>query len=610
MEDKLVDFRGNPKIGRKMLKYRILAEIGQGGMSIVYKARDERLGRHVALKVLHPFLAKNADCRARLSREAKIAAQLQHPNILQVFDYSGEDENSEDTEELFIVTELVDGITLKEFANNYDLFKTPELGALIVWEIALSLQYAHSLGVIHRDIKPENIMVRKDGVLKLMDFGIAQVKNLSSLTVTGTLLGSPAHMAPESIEGKPADHRTDIFSLSTILYWLLTGKMPFSGESPHALLKAIVDGRFQPPQQISTKISNALSQVILRGMALVPEQRFSSAKEMADSLADAIIYIGIKPDTHELKSLLANPKIQIPIFADLVKGACLSEIIKRKNNGETAKAMSLLDRLIAEDPEDPQVLQLLAGYEQKKMSRLKAIGLASTLVLTFLFLTVLITQWLENKKSFQANLKKEAAFPTSAIVPQKAIEPKIAAMQPVLKPSSPSLSAASRATLNEAKKILVTIDPYADFYVNGKLIAENTSKSKLNLKPGTYVLLFKHQFAATEERSLQVNVKDKLQHLFVTLAKTKPAALIIASDIDADVAVNGTYKGTANASTVRPILITLPDKTHALNADVIISKPGYETFVLTIRFIAGQTKLLRVKLQPIDKKNVLKPDSN
>ena len=603
MEDKLVDFRGNPKIGHKMLKYRILAEIGQGGMSVVYKARDERLGRNVALKVLHTFLAKNADCRARLSREAKIAAQLQHPNILQVFDYSGEDENSEDTEELFIVTELVDGITLKEFASNYTLYKTPELGALIVWEIALALQHAHSLGVIHRDIKPENIMVRKDGILKLMDFGIAQVKNLSSLTITGTLLGSPAHMAPESIEGKPADHRADIFSLSTVLYWLLTGKMPFSSESPHALLKAIVDGRFQPPQQISSKISNSLNQVILRGMSRIPEQRFASAQEMATAIANALIEIGVKPDPHELKSLLASPKTQIPIFASQVKKACLSEITKRKNNGETAKVMSLLDRVIAEDPEDPQVLELLAGYEQKKMSRLGAIGLATIFVTVFLSLTVLVTQWFENHQSFQTPQKDQVDFPELPAIAPKVFTPKPAASQPISELNQTN-------TQDVIKTIIVIIDPYADFYVDGKLIAENTSKSKLSLKPGTYTFLFKHQFAATEERSIQVDTKNKQQHLFVSLVKTKPAALTIISDVDADVAVNGAYKGTTSASSTRPILIALPDKTYAFNSGIIISKPGYETLVFNTRFIAGQIKSLRIKLEPVDKKNVLKPDSN
>ena len=607
MEDKLVDFRGNPKIGRKMLKYRILAEIGQGGMSVVYKARDERLGRDVALKVLHTFLAKNADCRARLSREAKIAAQLQHPNILQVFDYSGEDENSEDTEELFIVTELVDGITLKEFANNYSLHQIPELGALIVWEIALALQHAHTLDVIHRDIKPENIMVRKDGVVKLMDFGIAQVKNLGSLTVTGTLLGSPAHMAPESIEGKPADHRADIFSLSTVLYWLLTGKMPFDSESPHALLKAIVDGRFAPPQQLSAKISNGLSQVILTGMSRIPEKRFASAKEMATAINDALAEIGTKTDSHELKSILANPKTQIPLFKKQIKNACLNEIIKRKNNNETAKAMSLLGRVIAEDPEDPQVLQLLAEYEPKKMSRLGAIGLATTFVTVFLSLAVLVTHWLEKQLYVQASLKNQKDqidFPGLPTIIPKVFTAKTAAAAQ----TTPESDIANQQS--ELQAIVVTIDPYADFYVNGKLIAENASKSKLSLKPGTYTFLFKHQFAATVERSVYVNTKDKQQRLSVALIKTKPAALIINSEVDADIAVNGVYKGTTAASALRPIRIALPDKTYALNSGIIISKPGYETLVFNTRFIAGQIKSLHIKLQAVDKKNVLKSDSN
>ena len=190
----------DPLIGRQLLHYRVIEVIGQGGMSVVYLGHDEYLHRDVAIKVLHPFLAEKAECRARLAREARAVARLEHPHILKVFDYSGEPKTLDETPEGardrvrgfaegFIIAELVKGSTLKHFAERHQLWSCPEVGALVVWQLGKALEHAHHLGVVHRDIKPENVMVRDDGWLKLMDFGIAHVADQKGLTVTGTLLG-------------------------------------------------------------------------------------------------------------------------------------------------------------------------------------------------------------------------------------------------------------------------------------------------------------------------------------------------------------------------------------------------------------------------------------
>src|SRR5262245_14271680 len=200
-------------------RYRLLEEVGQGGMAVVYRAQDSTLKREVAIKVLHPHLLAEGESKQRLEREAQAVAKLQHDNILQIFDYSGGDSPSS-----FIVTEFIDGQTLKQFLANRKA-PLPEVAALIVVEVGNALEHAHSLGIIHRDLKPENVMVRKDGFLKLMDFGVAQVLDLERMTVTGQLLGSPAYMAPEIFEGKPLDFRTDVFSLGVILYQMATGEL-------------------------------------------------------------------------------------------------------------------------------------------------------------------------------------------------------------------------------------------------------------------------------------------------------------------------------------------------------------------------------------------------
>src|SRR5450432_375977 len=225
-------------------------------MAVVYRAQDEKLKREVAIKVLHPHLWSEPESKARLEREAQAVAKLKHDNILEIFDYSGRD-----AESAYIVTEFIDGQTLTQFLAAHKI-QHPEIAALIAAELAGALAHAHGLGIIHRDVKPENVMIRKDGLLKLMDFGIAQVVDLQRMTVTGQLLGSPAYMAPELIEGKPLDFRTDIFSVGIILYQLATGTLPFVGKNPHDVLRKIGEGRFPDPRTVNRRVSDAFARFV------------------------------------------------------------------------------------------------------------------------------------------------------------------------------------------------------------------------------------------------------------------------------------------------------------------------------------------------------------
>src|SRR5687768_13475600 len=252
-------------VGRNIGRYRILEQLGQGGMSVVYKGLDTQLEREVAVKVLHPHLATKDESRRRLSREAKAVAKLRHPNILEVFDYAGEQ-----AEDAYIVTEYIRGQTLRHYVNQA-VFDPPELAAMVVFELASALAHAHELGVIHRDLKPENVMVRDDGVLKLMDFGIAKIIDRDDkMTMTGALVGSPAHMAPEIIEGEEAGAAADIFSLGTMLYSFATGKLPFTAPNTTATLKRILDGNYEDPRQVMPSVSDELAEIITTCLARQP----------------------------------------------------------------------------------------------------------------------------------------------------------------------------------------------------------------------------------------------------------------------------------------------------------------------------------------------------
>ena len=355
----------DPMLGRKLLHYRVVETIGQGGMSVVYRGVDEHLGRDVAIKVLHPFLAEKSECRTRLAREARVVARLEHANIVKVFDFSGDAPTLDHhpgkqrfDHEGFIVAELVRGPTLKRYCEKHALWRVPEVGALVVWQLLQALQHAHDSGVVHRDLKPENVMVRDDGVLKLMDFGIAQIADQSGLTVTGTLLGSPAHMAPECIDGHAVAERSDLFSLGTVLSWITTGSLPFEALTPHALLKQIVDGRFVPAQQKSARVSDDLARVIARSLQTNPDERYQTANEFAVALAEVVERSGLVVDSESCRRLLDQP-VDLDAAGATVRATWLERAARHLEEGQTSRALSSLNRVLADDPDNEDARALL-----------------------------------------------------------------------------------------------------------------------------------------------------------------------------------------------------------------------------------------------------------
>jgi serine/threonine-protein kinase len=351
-------------------RYRIIEEVGQGGMAVVYRAQDETLRREVAVKVLHPHLLAEAESRARLQREARAVAKLNHDGILQIFDYSGDDSESS-----FIVTEFIDGQTLKQFLAHRKL-PVPELAALIVLEVGAALAHAHSLGIIHRDVKPENVMVRKDGAIKLMDFGVAQVVDLERMTVTGQILGSPAYMAPEVLDGKTLDFRSDIFSVGVMLYQMATGVLPFSGKNPHEVLKRIAEGRFADPRTVSPRVSDHLAKVIARSLARVPNDRYSRLSLMLDDLRTYVVDAGLENVREELGSYLTAPEDYEKGLDRRLATALVASGQREQAAGHTARSLELWNRALALEPENPTVLAELRRLERgERLRRWVTVGI-------------------------------------------------------------------------------------------------------------------------------------------------------------------------------------------------------------------------------------------
>jgi eukaryotic-like serine/threonine-protein kinase len=356
-------------------RYTLIEEVGQGGMAVVYRAQDETLKREVAIKVLHQHLAGEPESRARLEREAQAVAKLRHDNILEIFDYSGLDSHT-----AYIVTEFIDGQTLKQFLNA----RTPgfpEVAALITSEICRALAHAHAAGVIHRDVKPENVMIRKDGLIKLMDFGIAQILDFQRMTVTGQLLGSPAYMAPEIIEGKPLDFRTDVFSVGILLYLLATGVLPFAGKNPHEVLRRISEGKFADPRSVKPGVDQALARTISRALARRPDDRTPDVALLGDELGAYLAEAGLTDARAELRRYFADPRAYEAALPARLGGALIDAAAAHLAAGRRVKALELWNRVLAFDPQNATVNAALGRLEGRR--RLKTavatLGIAALL---------------------------------------------------------------------------------------------------------------------------------------------------------------------------------------------------------------------------------------
>lgn len=261
-------------------KYRVVEELGRGGMAVVYKAWDGELQRWVAIKVLAPQLAVDESAIERFRREAVAAANLKHPNIITIHDIGSQGDLH------YIVMEYLDGITLDELLAQGPL--SLERIAHILDQVAGALDYAHKQGVIHRDVKPSNIMVSRDDKVTLMDFGLVRAGEDSRLTQTGVVLGTPEYMSPEQAKGEEIDWRTDIYSLGVVLYKMLIGRPPFVRTTPHAVLLAHITEEPKLPPELRGKIPRTVWEVVLKATAKDRRARYQSAGEMARAFKAAL----------------------------------------------------------------------------------------------------------------------------------------------------------------------------------------------------------------------------------------------------------------------------------------------------------------------------------
>ena len=268
--------------------YRIVRPLAEGGCGEVYLAAHTRLPGGFAVKVLHPRLTRDREALARFRQEAEITSTLRHPHIVQVFDF-----NVTDAGVPYLVMELLEGVLLADLVRSAAPID-PGRATHVVEQIAQALHAAHEHGVVHRDLKPENVMLLSSGgtedFVKVLDFGISQASWRTRLTDDDRVAGTPQYMAPEQARGQreQIDHRTDQFSLAAIAYALLTGREPFSGDNPIAVLYQVVHHEPPAPAEVNPALAETISDVIVRGLSKEPADRFADVLEFAAALRSAV----------------------------------------------------------------------------------------------------------------------------------------------------------------------------------------------------------------------------------------------------------------------------------------------------------------------------------
>ncbi len=348
-------------------RYELGKRIGNGAMATVYLAQDTVLGRKVAVKILNEDLVSNKKFTARFKQEAQSASALSHPNIVSVLDAGEEtttDEQGVSHTHAYIVMEHIDGLELSKLVARGPL-KVAE-AIRVTNELLSAVEFAHRAKVIHRDIKPDNIMITRTGAVKVLDFGIARAAAdaFDDLAQTTAVLGTAAYFAPEQAQGKRVDSRTDLYAIGVVLFEMLTGRVPFVGDTAVAVAHQHIHAQPPVPSEFNAKVTPALDAVVLKALAKDPKERFQSPQAFTTALADA-----------EAGTVIAVPAA--PVVVEELRGPISEPAL------ENTGSVDLPEDLVFLFGDDPQTAPTLIQPETKKMEPKRAVAIVGIIALIF-----------------------------------------------------------------------------------------------------------------------------------------------------------------------------------------------------------------------------------
>jgi serine/threonine-protein kinase len=496
--------------------------LGEGGMGMVYRAHDARLDRDVAVKVLHPALVASADGRARFRAEAKAVGRLAHPNIVQVYQWSEEGD-----ERQFLVMEFLEGITLRDLLDRSH-FSPPEALLCVAVPLTRALLHAHNNQVIHRDIKPGNVMVNTDGAVKLMDFGIARLGDGSQLTITGALVGSPSHMAPEVINGKRADERSDQFSLGTVLYEMASGASPFDAPNPAAIFRAVDKGEFVPLIRAAPALNSTLAEAIERLLARDPEDRYPTLQEFLDQL-ELVLPPWLGNLQRAAQLLMGHPQVTSAAWRDLQVARLEEATEDAVRHRRWPEAVALANRVVALDPERTELLQKVSGAAYRPWLRpalivaaLLTIGLTAASHFAVRSVSGADDAVIRGAKQPKTNRFRHRAIPT----PKAAV----GIADPSAGTAAQQTSAAASAAITYP--VSIQVYPWAEVWLNGKRLRPGAPQHNLRLAAGEHRLELRHDLADPVIRVIRLpgSAVGGGQKLVTRIRRFRPALVTVISN--------------------------------------------------------------------------------
>lgn len=594
-------------VGTHIGRYRILEQLGQGGMSVVYKGLDTSLDREVAVKVLHSHLAGKEESRRRLAREAKAVAKLHHPNILEIYDFA-----AAGSEQAYIVTEYIRGQTLRQYAETAG-FEPPEIAAMVIHEIASALAQAHENGIIHRDLKPENVMVREDGVLKLMDFGIAKIIDRDDkMTMTGALVGSPAHMAPEIIEGEEAGPEADVFSLGTMLFYFATARLPFTAPNTTATLKRILDGVYDDPRQLVPTVSDDLAEIIATCLARQPSSRYANAVKLRDALHDYLEGLGLGRTTEELQGFFSEPSRYRKELTPRISAALLRRSEAFISEKRPAKALSSLNQILAHDPSNARALELLslmnAARKKQRANVLwkrAALGIFGIAVLaggSVPLVRLLLRP--DEAPTIAATQTKVVAtdpvIPTPVPVPDAQPGPTAVIKKPDPVVQKPNIIVARADLVPTATPIPFTVKlrPYGFIELDGAPRSAEVPQHELKLLPGEHTLKYGCTFCEMGTQKIKVSA-DGPRELYLSVAALPARLSFEIQPAQAMVRVQGEQR-TAADSMNRPFDVRstkgASSLRHTVKYEIFLA--GFKPITESLELSPGETRIIPKTLIP------------
>lgn len=547
-----------------LAKYEVKEEIGHGGMATVYRAHDPRLARDVAIKVIHPHLRDSPEVAHRFFVEAKAVAKLRHPNIVEVFDVSAQDE-----QEHYLVVELVRGDTLRKMLQQNGALP-PEVAACLGVELLAALSHAHTSGVVHRDIKPENVMIEHlppppapesgttpppnsagkskpprttptDGMgdrvkVKLTDFGIAKLLDAQGVTSTGQVLGSPAHMAPEQIEGGDVDERADVFSMGVLLYECMVGHLPFEGTNPAQVLRRVLEGLYSKAEREKASVGKNWSVILDHALAHDVGDRFQDATSMRDALQDELKRLGVTSPRGEIEAFFDDPKG----YVDRHKRQTIEKLCelagKSRKDGNTIAAAADYNRALAYAPEDRELLRVVTSMNRAEARRRTMKRLLPPIfgAIAIGALAFGITRFAKDEiKVDKTPITKPTAKPTATVSAPLTVTSATASA-----PTTTAVSIAPTSVKTAAPKIsdrsitFTTVKPTQGVLVavdGAQVLDTPAAGSKITLDLQPHVLKFSCRGDVCFPDEKDIEAGDQNQNVDIAL-KIRPATLMITDD--------------------------------------------------------------------------------